>query len=74
MVPDQFDWCQATPVKRAPCIWSGTNMFVSVRSYHPGGVNVCLADGSVRFVRDSISPLTWSAMGSRDGGEVFTND
>ena len=39
-------------------------------SRHPGGINAVFGDGSVRFVRDSISPFTWSALGTRSGGEV----
>jgi len=33
-----------------------------------------MADGSVRFVRDSISFTSWQAMGSRAGGEVITDN
>jgi prepilin-type N-terminal cleavage/methylation domain-containing protein/prepilin-type processing-associated H-X9-DG protein len=44
---------------------------ISFGSKHPGGVNVCLGDGSVRFVRESIAIGTWRAAGSRDGGEVL---
>jgi prepilin-type N-terminal cleavage/methylation domain-containing protein/prepilin-type processing-associated H-X9-DG protein len=47
---------------------------VSASSYHTGGVNVVMGDGSVRFVRDSISFATWQAMGSRAGGEVVSNE
>src|SRR5262245_55976758 len=72
-VPDQIHWCQATPVKRAPCIWADP-LFVTVRSYHPGGVNLCMADGSVRFIRDGINPTAFQAMGSRDGGEVVVDN
>jgi prepilin-type processing-associated H-X9-DG protein len=43
---------------------------ISASSYHQGGVNVCLADGSVRFVRDSIDFTIWQNVGSRAGGEV----
>jgi prepilin-type N-terminal cleavage/methylation domain-containing protein/prepilin-type processing-associated H-X9-DG protein len=71
MVPDVFDWCQATPVPRAPCIWNDTYIFVLARSYHTGGVNMAMCDGSVRFVQDSIRPDAFRAMGSRDGGEVI---
>lgn len=54
-------------------------------SFHPGGVNLCLADGSVTFVSETIdtgnlaaadvtagrSPYgVWGAIGSRDGGEA----
>jgi prepilin-type N-terminal cleavage/methylation domain-containing protein/prepilin-type processing-associated H-X9-DG protein len=43
-------------------------------SYHPGGVNVCLADGSVRFIKATVNPQTWWALGSRNGGEVISAD
>jgi prepilin-type N-terminal cleavage/methylation domain-containing protein/prepilin-type processing-associated H-X9-DG protein len=39
-------------------------------SRHPGGVNLLLGDGSVRFVKDSIALATWRGLGSRAGGEV----
>jgi prepilin-type N-terminal cleavage/methylation domain-containing protein/prepilin-type processing-associated H-X9-DG protein len=43
---------------------------VAASSYHTGGVNVCFADGSVRFVTESINFATWQALGSKAGGEV----
>jgi prepilin-type N-terminal cleavage/methylation domain-containing protein/prepilin-type processing-associated H-X9-DG protein len=43
----------------------------AARSYHSGGVNVLLGDGSVRFVRNGIDPATWRALGTRNGGEVI---
>ena len=43
---------------------------VAASSYHSGGVNVCMGDGSVRFVVDSISFTGWQAMGTRAGAEV----
>ena len=43
---------------------------VTSRSYHTGGVEVGLCDGSVRFVSQSINLSTWRALGSRAGGEV----
>lgn len=52
----------------------GSNNFyaahLAARSYHPGGVNVCFCDGSVRFIRDTILLDTWKALGTRAGGEV----
>ncbi len=45
---------------------------MSARSYHPGGVNVLLGDGSVRYVKDSVSPATWRALGTRNGQEVLS--
>jgi len=50
------------------------NDWMQFRSHHPGGVHFCLADGSVRFVADSIAePALW-AMGTRDNGEILTLD
>jgi prepilin-type N-terminal cleavage/methylation domain-containing protein/prepilin-type processing-associated H-X9-DG protein len=43
-------------------------------SYHPGGVNCLLADGSVRFVKDSVNGLTWRALGTIGSGEVISAD
>ena len=43
-------------------------------SNHPGGVNMGFADGSVRFVKDSVSPQTFWAIGTRNGGEVVSSD
>jgi prepilin-type processing-associated H-X9-DG protein len=39
----------------------------------PGGVNVGMADGSIRFVRSSIPLATWQAMATRAGGEVVSD-
>ncbi len=65
--------CRSAPQEGMPCSQSGSpyvNMSCAARSYHVGGVNVCMGDGSVRFVRDSIPVLVWQAMGSRGGGET----
>jgi prepilin-type N-terminal cleavage/methylation domain-containing protein/prepilin-type processing-associated H-X9-DG protein len=43
-------------------------------SGHVSGANFALADGSVRFIRDSVSPVTFRALGTKQGGEVVTND
>ncbi len=46
---------------------------VTARSFHPGGVNTVMMDGSVRFVTDSIAQATWRALGTRSGGEVIAD-
>jgi prepilin-type N-terminal cleavage/methylation domain-containing protein/prepilin-type processing-associated H-X9-DG protein len=43
-------------------------------SSHPAGVNVLFADGSVRFIKNSISQATWFALGTRGSGEVVSSD
>jgi prepilin-type N-terminal cleavage/methylation domain-containing protein/prepilin-type processing-associated H-X9-DG protein len=43
-------------------------------SLHPGGANFAFADGSVRFVKQSISLVVYVALGSRAGGEVISSD
>jgi prepilin-type N-terminal cleavage/methylation domain-containing protein/prepilin-type processing-associated H-X9-DG protein len=37
----------------------GDNFPSTANSYHPGGVNSCFADGSVRFIKDSVQ--SWAA-------------
>jgi prepilin-type N-terminal cleavage/methylation domain-containing protein/prepilin-type processing-associated H-X9-DG protein len=44
---------------------------VTSRSYHSGGVNVLLLDGSVRFVSSSIDQALWRGLGTRSGNEVI---
>jgi type II secretory pathway pseudopilin PulG len=48
----------------------GWYMRMSARSWHVGGVNAGLADGSVRFVQDQINMGIWRAVGSTNGGEI----
>ena len=43
-------------------------------SRHPGGVNLLLGDGSVRFIKDSIDRQVWRALGTIAGGEVLSAD
>ncbi|MFO0958830.1 MAG: DUF1559 domain-containing protein [Isosphaeraceae bacterium] len=46
----------------------------AARSYHSGGANACFADGSVKFIKDSVSLPVWRALGSRGGREVISSD
>jgi prepilin-type processing-associated H-X9-DG protein len=47
---------------------------ITADSYHPGGVNILLADGSVRFIKDSVNGLTWRAFSTIAGGEIISAD
>jgi len=47
---------------------------VNSRSWHPGGVNVLLGDGSVRFLKETIEGATWRALGTIRGGEVISGE
>jgi prepilin-type N-terminal cleavage/methylation domain-containing protein/prepilin-type processing-associated H-X9-DG protein len=51
-----------------------TYMALSASSFHPGGVNALFADGSVRWVKNSVSPVTWTSLGTIAGGEVVSAD
>jgi prepilin-type N-terminal cleavage/methylation domain-containing protein/prepilin-type processing-associated H-X9-DG protein len=70
-------WCTGTlnlPRLNLPCRpgnGTGSNHMAAARSRHSGGVQVGLADGSARFVPDSIDLDVWRAMGSISGDEVF---
>ncbi len=67
-------WCDNQPLFNLPCINgdAGPNNTVAARSRHSGGVNICMADGSVRFVVDSVDLLTvWRPLITIAGGEVI---
>lgn len=39
-------------------------------SFHPGGVNACMGDGSIRYIKESISAQMFAALCTARGGEV----
>jgi len=43
--------------------------FRAARSWHTGGVNILLGDGSVRFVSNTVAEGVWRAYATRNGGE-----
>ena len=43
-------------------------------SRHPGGANVMMMDGSVRFVKSTVNYITWQAIGSMAGNEIISAD
>jgi prepilin-type processing-associated H-X9-DG protein len=44
------------------------------RSRHPGGVNALFGDGTVRFIKNSVSIVTWQAISTTKGGEIVSAD
>jgi prepilin-type N-terminal cleavage/methylation domain-containing protein/prepilin-type processing-associated H-X9-DG protein len=58
--------------KRPDVAFHGEGL-LSTRSMHPGGVNVALCDGGVRFVGDTINLAVWRALFTRAGGEVISD-
>jgi len=51
-----------------------TYMSLAASSNHPGGVNTLFGDGSVKYIKNTISPVTWRALGTVAGGEVISAD
>ncbi|WP_347243189.1 DUF1559 domain-containing protein [Thermogutta sp.] len=69
---------QGDTIYNEPCVSIGGNAwwtpsaalaYAGARSRHPGGVNVGMADGSVRFFSNTIDLLTWRYLGTRAGQE-----
>jgi prepilin-type N-terminal cleavage/methylation domain-containing protein/prepilin-type processing-associated H-X9-DG protein len=56
------------------CVQAQHADYVNATSNHPGGVNVMMGDGSVKFIKSTISMLTWWQLGTRAGGEVVSAD
>jgi prepilin-type N-terminal cleavage/methylation domain-containing protein len=52
--------------------WNGVIMTAGSR--HDGGVGLLLGDGSVRFVKETVSPPIWRALGTIAGGETVPGD
>lgn len=70
-VSDRLITCSQRP-DFAPCIGAGGMgaQVIHARSRHVGGVQVTLADGSVRFVSENVDTNLFRALGTRAGGEV----
>jgi prepilin-type N-terminal cleavage/methylation domain-containing protein/prepilin-type processing-associated H-X9-DG protein len=56
------------------CMYPPGRILNNATSSHPGGVNMTLCDGSVRFVKDTVSIITWRAISTRAGSEVISAD
>ena len=69
--PNLYPPCIGTPVNDNQ---GNPEVYLGARSFHPGGVNAAMCDGSVRFFKNSINPMTWMAVGSSKGGEIISAD
>lgn len=63
----------ATPDCNAgPITAGGGRGAYTARSYHPGGVNSAMADGSARFISEGVDAAVWRAFSTRSGGEAVS--
>ncbi len=46
----------------------------TMSSNHSGGLNMLFADGSVKFIKDSINPWAWWGIATIQGGEIISAD
>jgi prepilin-type processing-associated H-X9-DG protein len=68
------NWNRLANDQKYGCGDSGRYVHIPASSYHTGGVNVCLADGSVKFVSDSVDFALWQAVGSRANSDIVSGD
>jgi prepilin-type N-terminal cleavage/methylation domain-containing protein/prepilin-type processing-associated H-X9-DG protein len=54
--------------------YGGTWGAMNASSNHPGGVNVGFADGSVKFIKNTVDLRSWWGIGTRNMGEVVSAD
>jgi prepilin-type N-terminal cleavage/methylation domain-containing protein len=77
LVPDAQYSCGTNLPAWMPCtaVGSGANSVHSARSYHNGrgGVNAGMADGTVKWIGNSVNLLAWQALGTRQGGESVSD-
>lgn len=59
---------------RSDPYWSELSHSVTARSRHPGGVQLLLCDGTVRFITNDVDRDVWKALGSRNGQETISNN
>jgi prepilin-type N-terminal cleavage/methylation domain-containing protein/prepilin-type processing-associated H-X9-DG protein len=60
------------PPNTKSCMYPPSRIMTVANSMHPGGVNVCFADGSVKFVKETVGVDVWRALGTRAGAEVLS--
>ena len=63
------------PPNAPTCAKSNENSVITTASsYHSGGVNVCMGDGAVRFVSDTVNLDVWAAASTSKGSETTNLD
>jgi prepilin-type N-terminal cleavage/methylation domain-containing protein/prepilin-type processing-associated H-X9-DG protein len=70
-------YAHVMPPNSKQCTTGGINYgeeAMGPSSKHPGGANLAFGDGSVRFVKGTVTPQVWWALGSREGGEIISAD
>jgi prepilin-type N-terminal cleavage/methylation domain-containing protein/prepilin-type processing-associated H-X9-DG protein len=72
----QVGWanCRFSDGVVGSCCSTDNAHIVNAGSYHPGGANFVMGDGSVRFIKDTVNMTTYWALGTRAGGEVISAD
>ncbi len=70
LAPPNWQWpaCQDC----SGCGWMDSDGIFPARSYHPGGANHGLADGSIRFISETVNTADYQALGTRAGGEIVS--
>ncbi len=70
-VPVSAPWAGTTCIDKNRCLWNWSVTW-GFKSNHPGGANFALADGSVRFVSESIDHRTYQYLGCRHDRQPMT--
>ncbi len=65
--------CDNSGIRGGPCMVNYTSNN-EIYSFHTGGANALFCDGSVHFIKDSITPATVIALVTRAGGEIGPTD
>jgi len=73
---NQVIFCVNEPGMGLPCTGGSGDLgaYAGARSRHPGGINTLMGDGSVRFLKNSVSMPIWLGLNTMGSGEVISAD